>query len=617
MSVGTPVAADVPNIFDVVFAGYGGFTFARTIDASLPFHTQRATYGFTPTFLERQNVSGAFSDNQQDFFLTASQNDWSGGEQQRFLHLGDPDTRDKVWKLEYADNSVSGQVSMRRSTSSTTLVALVALAGSSTSNAYAVSSTNLYTISSSGNANAGAHGLGASPVSIVTDNVSVYMTTTSAGTVGVRKWNGAAFSTFSATACDLLAFHNNSLYGFKQSTGELFVFSTAGVATQVYQWKNADGSAQTQNATAMVSYGGKLLIAFSGSGQGSSLWQYDGVAPSILHRFPNSFLAYSLAVANGIVLVGGEDYRDVAAGQGSSRGAVYYYVNGSVGVLWRSQTWLDTSGGGGGVTWSAYAQVVPYENGAIFNDNATARLMYWDASTGSIAGVGSYTFGSTDGVIALVAAFSFVVLRVSSGTAYQQYPALSTTAATTTTVTGSLIDFDNSLTKQMRGLKVDFNSATDGNGGSVDIAYRVDDVDGSYTTLQTGAVSGTEYPITGVSGRSISVKVTLNKGTSTSGPVLKRVYARASPTLQSYKRREFTLDLSGRNGKGHVVLNNDADHPLDGYAQATNLNSAIGAAPFTITDRFGSFSGVIEPGATELIEIRPEEYIARVTVREV
>jgi len=56
----------------------------------------------------------------------------------------------------------------------------------------------------------------------------------------------------------------------------------------------------------------------------------------------------------------------------------------------------------------------------------------------------------------------------------------------------------------------------------------VGDVDGSYTTLQTGAVSGTEYTLTG---RNISVKITLNKGTSTNGPVLKRHYIRAAPVV--------------------------------------------------------------------------------------
>jgi integrase len=56
----------------------------------------------------------------------------------------------------------------------------------------------------------------------------------------------------------------------------------------------------------------------------------------------------------------------------------------------------------------------------------------------------------------------------------------------------------------------------------------VGDVDGSYTTLQTGAVSGTEYTLTG---RNISVKITVNKGTSTNGPVLKRHYIRAAPVV--------------------------------------------------------------------------------------
>ena len=43
------------------------------------------------------------------------------------------------------------------------------------------------------------------------------------------------------------------------------------------------------------------------------------------------------------------------------------------------------------------------------------------------------------------------------------------------------------------------------------------------TRMRNRKTQGTEYTLTGVTGRSISVKATLNKGTSTLGPVLKRV----------------------------------------------------------------------------------------------
>lgn len=49
------------------------------------FGREPATYGHSPTFVERSNVSGDYGDNQQAFWLVASQRDWSLGEQQPFL----------------------------------------------------------------------------------------------------------------------------------------------------------------------------------------------------------------------------------------------------------------------------------------------------------------------------------------------------------------------------------------------------------------------------------------------------------------------------------------------------------------------------------------------------
>ena len=42
-------------------------------------------YAYSPTFVERANVQGDYGDNQQDFFMTFSQKDWSLGEQQRYF----------------------------------------------------------------------------------------------------------------------------------------------------------------------------------------------------------------------------------------------------------------------------------------------------------------------------------------------------------------------------------------------------------------------------------------------------------------------------------------------------------------------------------------------------
>ena len=87
--------------------------FLDTIEPSLPFRSHRAIYSHSPTFIERSNITGSFGDNQQAFWLTAAQNDWSLGEQQRYFRQSDATSSRRYW----AGNNVNvgwipGQVSM-------------------------------------------------------------------------------------------------------------------------------------------------------------------------------------------------------------------------------------------------------------------------------------------------------------------------------------------------------------------------------------------------------------------------------------------------------------------------------------------------------------------------
>ncbi len=156
--------------------------------------------------------------------------------------------------------------------------------------------------------------------------------------------------------------------------------------------------------------------------------------------------------------------------------------------------------------------------------------MLYNLGVGGIHCVGSYTVTNAT---PMMAASKDVVVHTRNATTAWYYPTTST--ASSASVSTSLMDFGNSLSKLFRGIKVDWTAATDGNGGSIDIAYQVDSVDGSYTSLVNSAVSGTENTLSGVSGHSISAKITLNKGTSTSGPILKRIYVRAAPALQTFR----------------------------------------------------------------------------------
>jgi hypothetical protein len=282
---------------------------------------------------------------------------------------------------------------------------------------------------------------------------------------------------------------------------------------------------------------------------------------------------------------------------------VFFYASGTVGKLWEANTFGTTAG-------ITYPSLAPFDGGLVFNDDTTGSFLLYDPSTGGISTIGTYTVA---GDTPLMAATGSCFLHTRNQTIAYQAP--DTTAATTGTVTSSLADFDSSLTKYFKAVKIDADIPAN---SSIDIAYRLEDLDGSYTTVQTGAANGTEYTI-GANGRAISIKVTLNKGTSTDGPTLKRVYVRAVPLPANFKRASYILNLTGRNGEQHAQCRDGSLHPKDGLELATSLRTALtSTTPVSITDRFGTFTGILEGGdGFELMEVRPEEFIARVRVREV
>src|SRR5438105_5047089 len=106
-------AADVPGKFDCVINGQG-YVFLDSLEPSLPFRTHRAIYEFSPTFIPRQNVSGAYGDNTQMFWQTAYQHDWSLGEQQRFFRATDADRVRRYWAGTNIDIHTPGQVTLRQ-----------------------------------------------------------------------------------------------------------------------------------------------------------------------------------------------------------------------------------------------------------------------------------------------------------------------------------------------------------------------------------------------------------------------------------------------------------------------------------------------------------------------
>jgi len=587
------VAADVPGKFDLIIDGHG-YLFAE------PEEGNRAHYTYTPTFLARQNVSEAFGDNQQDFFLTIGQNDWSLGEEQQHFTVGDDARKRRYFSSTGVDPiTVPGEVTIRRTVGTLTFAGAVLGITETPSKIYCANATKVYSVDTAGSiTDEGAHGLGSDPAKwgITADARNVFVSNSAQK---IRKYNGSAWADFATSGADSLCFLGNTLYGYDETHATFVQYDTSGVQTVLYTWKDALGAALTGStyATRLRPFGGKIyMLRLVGIRGRAELWQYDGSAVSQLAEFPVNFIAGELEQVDGVAFISGYLSRNA-----DKLPAIYYYVNGTMGRLWKSQT--------AGYTNATWPVMAPYDEGLAFTDDTTGRLLLYNVATGGVHTLGTYS--ATAGTPGMAGNSTIIVHTLNSTTGYY-FP--TSTVKSAVTVDSSLIDFENTLPKQFRGIKV---NAVIPSGATLDISYQLDSTTGSWTSLQTGAVSGTEYTLSGVSGQAIAVRITLNKGSSAAGPTLRRVYVRASPFLQSYRRGEYVIDCTGRDGR-NIKMRNEQAHPLDGLAMATNLVTAItSGATISVTDRFGTFTGVLEPEGCEFVEIRPEEFVVKIRARAV
>lgn len=592
-------ATDCPNKIDLLLNGEA-YMFAE------PEETE-AQYTFTPTFVPRTNTQGDYGDNQQDFFLNTNMSDWSLGEGQKFYRR-DEERRRRYWRGAAVDTSVPGQVSLGRAKELVTATARQSICSSPyQSNVfYAASSSTLYTHDSTGTETSkGSHGLtnGPSRWGMVSDGDNIYLSNNTI--TAIRKWDevGDAFSTFSATNAGSLAFLNNTLWGYNTGSQALYYYSTGGVASTAHTWLDADGNASagvTADAK-LVPYGGKLAV-IRGFGSAENLtgqiWMADTTGASSIAAFPAGFAMADACVAYGSLIIAGS----IASLDGAGRATLLIYDNGSLDVLWAAPYTGD------------YANAVcPFVGGIAFTQSARDDVSFYNLTTGSVTTL----FSGIEGAAAYLAG-GYTTFLLRDGTNGESIFPSQTTLATSGYVQTSLDDFDSSLTKIFRGITVDYVAGSGGNGGSVDIAYRVGDVDGSYTSLQTSAASGTEYTLSSVTGKAISVKVTINKGTATTPPVLKKITVRAVPLQASYRKNLYVLALGGVDGENNQQFRDGTFHPNDGQTQALALKTvATTGTPVTVVDEIGSYTGVIDNEGFQLRRVRKNEYIAVVPVREV
>lgn len=310
--------AEVPDRFDVKIGG-SGYLVADVEDLE-------AEHGYTPTFVDRLNVRGDYGDNAQAFWLAFTQRDWSLGEQLKFARPNDPELASRYFQGTNVDVRTPGQVSMRRAVETLTFSEAVrATYGDRTGFAYAAGATSLFQVDPNGTiTNLGAHGLGAEPArnSLVVDSSDAYMSSEEGTSVGVRKWDGASFTTFSADGANSLAFLNNTLFGARQGSSDLVKWDSAGTLSSIFTWKDADGGALGTFPHQLHPFGGDLLALFQNTVLGPELWLYDGVAPAKIASLPHNSVSSETAVVAGTAFISAVYVRKESAGTFAVRPAV-------------------------------------------------------------------------------------------------------------------------------------------------------------------------------------------------------------------------------------------------------------------------------------------------------
>jgi hypothetical protein len=358
-------AADVPNVYDVVIDGKG-YLLADSADV-------KAQYGYTRTFVERQNAQGDYGDQFQDFWLSVSQRDWSLGEQQHYFRSNDHDSVRRFWRGTSIDVSRPGQVSLRQANYLPSFAAAVSALGDglpNVSGVFAATSTNLYRSSAVTTVDYGAHGLGVAPTTIAKDpeqtSGKVFVSAPTASAVR-SVTNALTWATFSASPADSLIYLNNTLFGFRLTTSDLIRYNTAGAASVIFTWKTASGDpAYGSTGTVLKVFGGRLLICLGGAND-RGVWMFDGSGVVKIMDAPFNFFVTAAEIIQGLLFLGGYLYAI-----GGNYPAIFYYANGTLGFLWKGDSSANTTD----------VKMAPYQEGLAFTDDIRDVIYWFNPSSG-------------------------------------------------------------------------------------------------------------------------------------------------------------------------------------------------------------------------------------------
>lgn len=443
-----PVAGDPLNLaevaapgqrYDIVIDGVGYMLWAQD-DDSLPsriYQIVPETLTYSQQFIERTNVSGDFGDNQQDFFMTYTMRDWSGGEGQKFFRQQTDKDRTYwdgatvrpteepgqvvVGPKEESLNSPTGLSSdralnlcfVKNTTDTATSDAIVAVtlpaATSTTVSTYYSTDGGSNWTSMCGTSKPTTCGDVADIIAGDDRNIYMLVKNFNSGHSKIFSCVTAASSWTAHTALSLsfhgIEWYNNALYGIA-GNATLYTIDVSGGGSDGTATSIKDlGGGQIVD---MLAAGGVLYLLYCSSQGDYRLMQYDGTDVVEIARLSKGWKMPKpcegsessgsgtlprrircMAYQDGIIYISGSiPSNDALISQGNTytyRGALWFFDGGDSGLLWQSNSMLQAQQRAGGAVTVIDGGIV------VFADHVAERLMAYDPRTGGVFSLSTIT----------------------------------------------------------------------------------------------------------------------------------------------------------------------------------------------------------------------------------
>lgn len=418
--------------YDVVIDGVGYMRWEQ-VDDSLPsriYQIVPETLQWSPQFIQRTNVSGDFGDNQQDFFMTYTMRDWSGGEGQKYFRQQTDKDRTYWDGSNVRPSEQPGSVVVGPKEGTISLPHTGAGSGHMSYNLAWIKETLNGTV-------------GDAMVCVVNDvgGTALYTFYSTDGGTTWTEMCATSRPASSADAGDLIGGDDSNIYFLSRNwnSGHSRIFSCSGAgaaswtahtqttanlvmiewfdgamycaaSSAILRTVDVSGGGSDGTVTAikdlgggqivdMMAAGGVLYLLYCSSQGDFRLMQYDGTNVTEVARLPKGWKApkpsestidnsnYNrrlrcLAYQDGIVYVGGMvPGNDALVTNGNTytyRAALWFFDGGNSGLLWESNVMQQTYKRGGGAVCVIDGGII------VFADHIAERLMAYDPRTGGV-----------------------------------------------------------------------------------------------------------------------------------------------------------------------------------------------------------------------------------------